>query len=100
AIVAALYFARMLLLPIVSAFVLGTMLAPAAAWMQQHRIPRPIAAVTIVVGTFGAFALIVGLISAPLLEWTSRLPELAALLRQRAALFARPLAYLGAGARH
>lgn len=94
AIIAALYLAKSLLLPIVSALVLGTMLSPAASFMQRHRVPRPLAAVIIVVGTFGAFALIIGLISAPLLEWTSRLPELAALLKQRAAILERPLAFL------
>jgi predicted PurR-regulated permease PerM len=94
AVVAALYLAKTLLLPIVSALVLGTMLAPAASFMQRYRIPRALAAVAIVLGTFGAFALIIGLISAPLLEWTSRLPELAALIRQRAAVFNRPLAIL------
>jgi predicted PurR-regulated permease PerM len=98
AIIATLYFAKTLLLPVVSALVLGTMLAPAASFMQRHRVPRPLAAVGIVVGTFGAFAVIIGLISAPLLEWTSRLPELAALLRQRAAMFERPLAYLSEAA--
>jgi len=98
AIIAALYLAKNLLLPVVSALVLGTMLAPAASFMQRYRIPRPLAAVAIVVGTFGAFAVIIGLISAPLLEWTSRLPELATLLRQRAAIFERPLAYLSEAA--
>lgn len=92
AIIAALHLAKTLLLPIVSALVLGTMLSPAASFMQRHRIPRPLAAVMIVIGTFGAFALVIGLISTPLLEWTSRLPELAALLKQRAAIFDRPLA--------
>ncbi len=95
AIIAALYLAKTLLLPIVSALVLGTMLSPAASFMQRHRIPRPLGAVAIVLGTFSTFALIIGLISAPLLEWTSRLPELAAVLKQRAAMFDRPLAILG-----
>lgn len=94
AVIAALYLAKTLLMPIVSAFVLGTMLAPAASWMQRFNVPRPLAAVLIVLGTFGAFALVLGLISAPLLEWTSRLPELAALLKARAAAFERPLAFL------
>ena len=92
AIIAVLYLAKTLLLPVVSALVLGTMLSPAASFMQRHRTPRSLAAVAIVLGTFGAFALVIGLISAPLLEWTSRLPELAALLKQRAAIFDRPLA--------
>jgi predicted PurR-regulated permease PerM len=94
AIIAALYLTKTLLLPIISGMVLGTMLSPAASFMQRRRVPRSVAAVAIVVGTFGAFAVIIGLISAPMLEWTSRLPELAALLRQRAAMFERPLAYL------
>ena len=94
AIIAALFIAKTLLLPVVSAFVLGTMLAPAASWMQRYNVPRALAATLIVLGTFGAFALIVGLISAPLLEWTSRLPELAALLKARMAFFDRPLAIL------
>jgi predicted PurR-regulated permease PerM len=94
AIIAALYLAKTLLLPIVSALVLGTMLSPAASFMQRGRIPRALAAVLIVLGTFGTFALVIGLISAPLFEWTSRLPELAGLLKQRAAVFERPLATL------
>jgi predicted PurR-regulated permease PerM len=94
AIIATLYLAKTLLLPIVSALVLGTMLSPAASFMQRRHIPRPLGAVVIVLGTFSAFALIIGLISAPLLEWTSRLPELGALLKQRAAAFERPLALL------
>ena len=98
AIIAALFLAKTLLLPIVSGMVLGTMLSPIAAFMQRRRVPRPLAAVAIVIGTFGAVAVIIGLISAPLLEWTSRLPELAALLRQRAASFERPLAYLSEAA--
>jgi predicted PurR-regulated permease PerM len=104
AVIAALYLAKSLLIPVVSAFVIGTMLSPAATWMQRFRIPRPLAAVLIVLGTFGALVLMIGLISAPLLEWTSRLPELAALIRARATAFERPLAffnevssYFGAG---
>jgi predicted PurR-regulated permease PerM len=93
-IIAALYLAKTLLLPVVSAFVLGTMLSPAASFMQRHRIPRSLAAIAIVCSVFGAFLLIVGLISAPLLEWTNRLPELVDILKQRAAIFDRAIALL------
>jgi predicted PurR-regulated permease PerM len=104
AVVAAVYVSKALLLPVVSAFVLGTMLAPVASFMERRRIPRPLAAIIIVFAVFGAFLLLVGLISAPLLEWTTRLPELIGILKQRAAIFDRPLAllnevrtYLGGG---
>jgi predicted PurR-regulated permease PerM len=41
-----------------------------------------------------AIALVVGLMSAPLLEWTSRLPELATILRSKMEILSRPLAAL------
>lgn len=94
ATIAALYVAKTLLMPVVAAFVLGTMLAPAATWLQRYKVPRPLGAVVIVLGVFGMFLLILGLITSPILEWSSRLPELAAILKQRAAVFDRPLAML------
>lgn len=91
-IIAILELAKTLLLPLVSAFVIGTMLAPAASYLQTYRVPRSVSAVLIVASVFGLFALVVGLMSAPLLEWTSRLPELAAILRSKMEILSRPLA--------
>lgn len=92
AIVAILELAKSLFLPLISAFVIGTMLAPAATFLQKYRIPRSLSAVLIVTGMFGLFALVIGLMSAPLLEWTSRLPELATILKSKMEIFNRPLA--------
>ena len=39
-IVAVLYAAKAFFLPIMMAFVVGTMLSPAAGFLEQHRIPR------------------------------------------------------------
>lgn len=91
-IVAVLYLAKAFFLPIVTAFIVGTMLAPMAGYLERHRIPRSVSAVLIVTAACGGLALIVGLITAPIMEWTTRLPELGAILKDKMHLFDRPLA--------
>jgi len=92
AVTTVLYFGKAFFLPVVMAFVVGTMLSPAAGFLERYRIPRGLGAVLIVlaVGALGAF--IVGLIAAPAMEWSSRLPELAGRLKEKLHVFDRPLA--------
>ena len=47
-VVAVLYAAKAFFLPVVTAFVVGTMLSPAAGLLERHRIPRAVSAVLIV----------------------------------------------------
>ncbi|HKS20292.1 MAG TPA: AI-2E family transporter [Bradyrhizobium sp.] len=91
-VTAVLYLAKAFFLPVVMAFVIGTMLSPAAGFLERYKIPRPVGSVLIVlaVGAFGAF--IVGLIASPMIEWSGRLPELGALLKDKLHVFDRPLA--------
>ncbi len=91
-IVAALYVAKPFFLPIVMAFVVGTMLSPAAGLMERFKIPRPLAAALIVAVVFGIVAFIVALISAPVVEWSNRLPELGSMLKDKLHSFDRPIA--------
>lgn len=91
-VVAVLYVAKAFFLPVVMAFVVGTMLSPAASFLERYRIPRPIGAILIVVAVAAAASFVVGLISAPLVEWTTRLPEIAGQLRDKLHIFDRPLA--------
>ncbi|MDB5656873.1 MAG: transport protein [Tardiphaga sp.] len=91
-VIAVLYVAKAFFLPIVTAFIVGTMLSPAATFLEKRGVPRAISAVLIVTGATGGLAFIVGLISAPLMEWTTRLPELGSLLKDKLQAFDRPLA--------
>jgi predicted PurR-regulated permease PerM len=91
-VVAVLYAAKAFFLPVVMAFVVGTMLSPAAGFLERHRIPRSVSAVLIVMAVGAGAAFIVGLISAPLMEWSTRLPELGSLLKDKLHVFDRPLA--------
>ena len=90
--VAVLYAAKAFFLPVIAAFVIGTMLSPAAGFLERHRVPRAVSAVLIVTAVGGGVAFIVGLISSPLMAWSTRLPELSSLLRDKLHVFDRPLA--------
>ena len=54
--------------------------------------PAPVAAVLIVTAVGAGVAFMVGLIASPVMEWSTRLPELGALLREKLHVFDRPLA--------
>ncbi len=92
AIVAVLYFAKAFFLPVVTAFLVGTMLSPAAGYLERHRIPRAISAVLIVALACAGLAFMVGLIAAPVMDWSTRLPELGGILKEKLRLFDRPIA--------
>ena len=90
-VVAVLYVAKAFFLPVVMAFVVGTMLAPAARVLEQHRIPRAVSAVMIVAAACAVVAFMVGLIAAPVIEWSARLPELGSLMKDKLHVFDGPL---------
>ena len=90
-IVAVLYVAKAFFLPVVTAFVVGTMLSPAAGYLERQRFPRSVSAVLIVTAVGAGVAFIVGLISSPLMQWSTRLPELGSLLKDKLHVFDRPL---------
>ncbi|WP_186294095.1 AI-2E family transporter [Bradyrhizobium guangdongense] len=91
-IVAVLYVGRPFFLPVVMAFVTGTMLSPAATFLEERKVPRSVGAVLIVVAVTAVVVFVVGLIAAPVMDWSSRLPELAAQLKDKLHIFDRPLA--------
>jgi predicted PurR-regulated permease PerM len=91
-VVAVLWAAKAFFLPVVMAFVVGTMLSPLANFLEQHRIPRSFGAVLIVTTVGAGATLMIGLISSPLMDWSSHLPELASRLKDKLHIFDRPLA--------
>ena len=92
AIVAVLYAAKAFFLPVVMAIVAGTMLSPAASFLERRHVPRALGAVLIVIAVTTVVAFVVALITVPAMEWSSRLPELGAQLKEKAHVFDRPLA--------
>jgi predicted PurR-regulated permease PerM len=92
ATITVLYFGKAFFLPVVMAFVVGTMLSPAASFLERYHVPRSVGAVLIVLAVTALGAFIVGLIASPAIEWSTRLPELAARLKDKLHIFDRPLA--------
>lgn len=92
AVVAVLYVARAFFLPTVTALVIGTMLSPAAKFLERYGMPRPVSALLIVSATFAGLIFMIALISAPVMEWTTRLPELGPRLKDKFHVFDRPIA--------
>lgn len=91
-VVAVLYVGKAFFLPVVMAFVIGTMLSPAASFLERSKVPRALGAVLIVVAMTTVVAFFVTLIASPVMEWSSRLPELGAQLKDKLHVFDRPLA--------
>jgi predicted PurR-regulated permease PerM len=91
-VIAGLYLAKAFFLPITMAFIVGTMLSPAAGFLERYRVPRAVAAVLIVTAACAGAAFMIGLIAAPVVEWSAKLPELGARLKDKLYVFDRPLA--------
>ena len=91
-IIAGLYLAKAFFLPITMAFIVGTMLSPAASFLERYRVPRAVAAVLIVTAVCAGAAFMIGLLASPVMEWSSKLPELGSLLKEKLNIFDRPLA--------
>lgn len=91
-VIVSLYLARAFFLPITMAFIVGTMLSPAASFLERYRIPRALAAVLIVAAASAGSVFMIGLIASPVMEWSSKLPELGSILKEKMHVFDRPLA--------
>jgi predicted PurR-regulated permease PerM len=71
---------------------LSALWSPAAGYLERRHVPRAVSAVLIAVAGCAALAFFVGLIASPLMEWSTRLPELGELLKEKMHMFDRPLA--------
>jgi predicted PurR-regulated permease PerM len=89
---AALYFCRPLLLPVVTAMVMGATLAPLVKRASKAGIPPWVTSLVIAMLLVAAVALGVTLMAAPVAEWVGRAPEIGEIIRQKLYVFDRPLA--------
>jgi len=81
AIAAALYFAREPLIPVVTAFVVGVMLSPAARALEERGVPRLLTAALMAVGAALVIGVVAALIASPLADLASRVPQISAKLQ-------------------
>jgi predicted PurR-regulated permease PerM len=91
---AVLDLARNLLLPVVSAFVIGSMLGPLSGLASRYRIPSWLSASLLLIAFVGLVSLVITLLSAPLVEWIGKAPDIGNMIHDKLQLFDRPLAAL------
>ncbi len=85
---AVLFVMREVLLPIVTAFVVGVMLTPVAKTLEERGLPRVVSAVLIVIVTALVLAIVVALIAAPVADLAEKLPGIGERLHTFEGLFA------------
>jgi predicted PurR-regulated permease PerM len=86
--------ARVVVLPIVSAVVVAMMLSPIANVASRYNVPSWLSAIVIVLLAMAFLNLALILLSAPLIDWIGKAPEIIATLKEKFRLFERPLAAL------
>jgi predicted PurR-regulated permease PerM len=73
---AALYLAREPLVPVVTAFVVGVMLSPAAQTLEEYKAPRLLSAALMVLLTAIVIGVVATLIASPMADLAGRLPKI------------------------
>ena len=76
AVAAALYFAREPLIPVVTAFVVGVMLSPAARALEERRVPRLLTAALIATGAALVIVGVAALIASPMADLAGRISHI------------------------
>jgi predicted PurR-regulated permease PerM len=92
ALIAALYFGRSILLPVVAGIVVGITLTPVVKLGKRYNIPMPVSTILVVVLAVGIIGLVLTFFAAPLTEWIARAPEIGAAVKEKLRVFEYPLA--------
>src|SRR5205085_218236 len=73
-VVASLYFAHEVLIPVVLSALVAFVLAPIANWLEHYRVPRAIAAVICVVVALGAVGVLGWIVARQIIGLADSLP--------------------------
>jgi predicted PurR-regulated permease PerM len=91
ALIAALYFGRSILLPVVAGIVVGITLTPVVKLGKRYNIPMPVSTILVVLLAVGIIGLVLTFFAAPLTEWIARAPEIGAAVKEKLRVFDYPL---------
>jgi predicted PurR-regulated permease PerM len=75
AVLAALYVASSIILPVVLAFVLSLLLQPAVRLVERMHLPRAVGALLAILLVIGTLVGLVAVLTVPAATWSQRLPE-------------------------
>ena len=89
-----LYAAQHVIVPVLLAWAIATIVLPMVKLMQEHGVPRVVAALLVTFLFLALIGVLVLLLSAPLTYWLGRATYVGALLREKLESFTQPLALL------
>ena len=92
--IAALSLARPIALPTAAAFVVTLMLSPLSERADSFRVPPVITAIVLWLLVLTAFYMVITLVSAPVVDWINKAPDIGRSVQEKLQLFERPLAAL------
>ena len=90
--VASLYLARSVMLPVLIAMLLALLLSPAVGLLERLRLPRPLAALVVLLAVLSALSGLAMNLYAPAQQWLNAGPHEVAELRRKLQLIAKPFA--------
>jgi predicted PurR-regulated permease PerM len=93
-LVAALSLARPVLLPVTTAFVATVMLGPLSVRADRTKIPKPVTAIVLWLLVAGVFYGLIMLLSAPVVDWIGKAPEIGRSIQDKLHVLDQPLAAL------
>jgi predicted PurR-regulated permease PerM len=96
ATIAVIEYARPVLLPVVSAFMLGMLLGPLSNLASHIRIPVLLSAIVLWLMVVALFYGLILLLSAPLVDWVGKGPQLGQIIREKLQVLDRPIAAIQA----
>jgi len=91
-LVACLYFCRPILLPILTALLIGTTFAPVIKAANARGVSPWLSAIVLVLLGLTAAGISITMLAAPVSEWIGRAPEIGASIKEKLYVFDRPLA--------
>jgi len=94
AVLAAVYMASSIILPVVLAFVLQLILQPAVRLLERIHLPRAIGAIFAILLVIGALVGFVAALSVPAATWAKKLPEGLPRLQAHMVILKRPIEVL------
>jgi predicted PurR-regulated permease PerM len=90
--IAALYFARPILLPATTAVVIGLMLGPLSSRADRAGVPVLVTAIVLWIVVVLAFYALIMLLGAPIVDWLGKASEIGANIKEKLHVLDRPLA--------
>ncbi len=91
---AALDLARPIALPVATAFVVTMMLSPLAEQANGYRVPPLVTAIALWLVVAAVFYAVITLVSAPVVDWIGKAPDIGRTVQEKLTLLERPLAAL------